>query len=431
MATSGRQLEEISKLIENLYAQVISKLNEEECVDVKKIKAVTKNYSEFNARISDWLNTLSSLPVCDNPKDAAPTVISNTSSFSASSRSTIRQRETFAKLKLAELEAAQAEERAVENAERAKREARRKLEIAALEFKVWNTVDTEIQSPRYDKLNKHVNFGILHENVSGPLSLCNPKATLSSVVADLAVASNTPMMTTETKFQNAISSQGANNAKLANPTSSINNIYSGPAPPAAPLRSNERGNSKLPPPKTVSITNDGNNLNSWLNVSASGFVPSFSNAQSNFASPPHLNAVLSSSSSLSRPVSSTPKSPQHLPTWTGPPGIGTFPHPGSYEQLAQPIGYSPYFPQYQPVQNLYRDEFLLPRPQIPKFDGNPLNFMTFKNNFVKHIVPKVADRKMLLCYLLQHCEPKIRDKIQHFSNKGEDGYSLASDRLEK
>ena len=212
-------------------------------------------------------------------------------------------------------------------------------------------------------------------------------------------------------FQNAIFSQGANNAKLANPTSSINNIYSGPAPPAAPLRSNERGNSKLPPPKTVSITNDGNNLNSWLNVSAPGFVPSFSNAQSNFASPPHLNAVLSNSSSLSRSVSSTPKSPQHLPTWTGPPGIGTFPDPGSYQQLAQPFGYSPYFPQYQPVQTPYRDEFLLPRPQIPKFDGNPLNFMTFKNNFVKHIVPKIADRKMLLCYLLQHCEPKIRDKI--------------------
>ena len=430
-STNRDQLEEISKLIENLYAEVISKLNEEECVDVKKIQAVTKNYSEFNARISDWLNTLSSLPVCDNPEDAAPTVISNTSSSSASSRSTIRQREAFAKLKLAELEAAQAEERAVENAERAKREARRKLEIAALEFKVWNTVDTEIQSPRYDKLNKHVNFDILHENVSGPSSLCNPKATLSSVVADLAVASNKPMMTTERNFQNAISSQGANNAKLANPTSSIYNIYSGPAPPAAPLRSNERGNSKLPPPKTVSITNDGNNLNSWLNVSAPGFVPSFSNAQSNFASPPHLNAVLSSSSSLSRPVSSTPKSPQHSPTWTGPPGIGTFPHHGSYEQLAQPFGYSPYFPQYQPVQNPYRDEFLLPRPQIPKFDGNPLNFMTFKNNFVKHIVPKVADRKMLLCYLLQHCEPKIRDKIQHFSNKGEAGYSLASDRLEK
>ena len=313
-STNRDQLEEISKLIENLYAQVISKLNEEECVDVKKIEAVTKNYSEFHARISDWLNTLSSLPVCDNPEDAAPTVISNTSSSSASSRSTIRQREAFAKLKLAELEAVQAEERAMENAERVKREARRKLEIAALEFKVWNTVDTEIQSPRYDKLNKHVNFDILHENVSGPSSLCNTKATLSSVVADLTVASNTPMMTTETKFQNAISSQGANNAKLANPTSSISNIYSGPA---APLRSNERGNSKLPPPKTVSITNDGNSLNSWLNVSAPGFVPSFSNAQSNFASPPHLNAVLSNSSSLSRPVSSTPKSPQHLPRWTG------------------------------------------------------------------------------------------------------------------
>ena len=237
----------------------------------KKDKSSNKKLLKIKAKISDWLNTFSGLPVCDNPENAAQTVISNTSSSSASSRSTIRQQEAFAKLKLAELEAVQAEERAVENAEQIKREARRKLEIAALEFKVWDTVDTEFQSPRYEKLNKHENFDILHRNVSGPSSLCNPKATLSSVVADLAVASNTPMMTTETNFQNAISSQGANNAKLANPTSSINNIYSGPAPLAALLRSNEKGNSKLPPPKTVSSTNDGNNLNSWLNVSAPGF----------------------------------------------------------------------------------------------------------------------------------------------------------------
>ena len=75
-STNRDQPEKISKLVENLYAQVISKLNEEECVDLKKIEAVTKNYSEFNARISDWLNTLSILPVSDNPEDAAPTLIS-------------------------------------------------------------------------------------------------------------------------------------------------------------------------------------------------------------------------------------------------------------------------------------------------------------------------------------------------------------------
>ena len=55
-STNRDQLEEISKLVENL-----SKLNEKECIDLKKIEAVTKNYSEFNARISVLLNTLSSL----------------------------------------------------------------------------------------------------------------------------------------------------------------------------------------------------------------------------------------------------------------------------------------------------------------------------------------------------------------------------------
>ena len=44
---------------------------------------------------------------------------------------------------------------------------------------------------------------------------------------------------------------------------------------------------------------------------------------------------------------------------------------------------------------------------------------------------KFRDPKILLCLLLQHCEAKVKVQIEHFSNKGIDGYGLALDRLEK
>ena len=38
---------------------------------------------------------------------------------------------------------------------------------------------------------------------------------------------------------------------------------------------------------------------------------------------------------------------------------------------------------------------------------------------------------MLLCYLLQHCEDPINNKLLHFSNKGDAGFTLAKERLER
>ena len=106
-----------------------------------------------------------------------------------------------------------------------------------------------------------------------------------------------------------------------------------------------------------------------------------------------------------------------------------FSHPRTNDHMVQPRGFSP-VPQY-PVLCYPGDNIFLPRPEFPKFNGDPQNFTTFKNEFVKYIVPKVSDHKMLLCYLLQHCETKVRDKIQHFSNKGDAGYALACERLER
>ena len=79
---------------------------------------------------------------------------------------------------------------------------------------------------------------------------------------------------------------------------------------------------------------------------------------------------------------------------------------------------------------VFEDQFL-PKPEIGKFDGDPLKYRSFRNNFETHIKSKFRDPKILLCLLLQHCEAKVKNQIEHFSNKGIDDYGLALDRLER
>ena len=77
------------------------------------------------------------------------------------------------------------------------------------------------------------------------------------------------------------------------------------------------------------------------------------------------------------------------------------------------------------------DDQFLPKPEIGKFDGDPMKYKSFRNNFETHIESKFRDPKILLCLLLQHCKAKVKNQIEHFSNKGIDGYGLALDRLER
>ena len=158
-----------------------------------------------------------------------------------------------------------------------------------------------------------------------------------------------------------------------------------------------------------------------------------------FSTPPMQNALMqrvygTNSSFPKDPFSSAPNPSFHQQSvWSGAPGglAGgvAFSHPRTNDRMVQPRGFSP-VPQYL-VLCYPGDNIFLPRPEFPKFNGDLLNFTTFKNEFVKYIVPEVSDHKMLLCYLLQHCETKVRDKIQHFSNKGDAGYALACERLER
>ena len=85
--------------------------------------------------------------------------------------------------------------------------------------------------------------------------------------------------------------------------------------------------------------------------------------------------------------------PQHLPTRSYSPFTNT-----PYQLWLYNVDYNSMF---------------LPRPEFPKFKGNPLEFKSFLNNFETHLEPRVHDERTLFCLLLQHCSEDIQGQINH------------------
>ena len=77
------------------------------------------------------------------------------------------------------------------------------------------------------------------------------------------------------------------------------------------------------------------------------------------------------------------------------------------------------------------DSLFLPRPEFPKFSGDPLEYKAFMNNFETHIEPRVRDEKTLICLLLQHCSKDVKDRIEHFATSEVQPYAVAKQRLNK
>ena len=100
--------------------------------------------------------------------------------------------------------------------------------------------------------------------------------------------------------------------------------------------------------------------------------------------------------------------PQHLPT-------------RSYS----PFTNTPYQPW---LYNVDYDSMFLPRPEFPKFKGNPLEFKSFLNNFETHLEPRVHDERTLFCLLLQHCNEDIQGQINHLAGQ-EVCYQRAKQKL--
>ena len=88
-------------------------------------------------------------------------------------------------------------------------------------------------------------------------------------------------------------------------------------------------------------------------------------------------------------------------------------------------------PRFMPFSYLSYDELCLLKPEFKKFNGNPLEFKIFLSSFETYIEPRVHDKKMLFCLLLQHCEDRVRLKIEHFGERDEQAYELAKERLKR
>ena len=59
---------------------------------------------------------------------------------------------------------------------------------------------------------------------------------------------------------------------------------------------------------------------------------------------------------------------------------------------------------YEPRSDIR--EQLLPKPDVKKFDGDPLDYLAFRNRFKAHIADWLPKDKKL-SYLLQHCNQKV------------------------
>ena len=76
-------------------------------------------------------------------------------------------------------------------------------------------------------------------------------------------------------------------------------------------------------------------------------------------------------------------------------------------------------------------DLFLPRPELSKFSGNPLEFKLFISNLETHVESRLQDQRAL-CLLVQHCTDSVKEiKIQYFSEAGQSCYRLDKDLLFK
>ena len=55
-----------------------------------------------------------------------------------------------------------------------------------------------------------------------------------------------------------------------------------------------------------------------------------------------------------------------------------------------------------------------PRPVIPDFDGDPLNYNAFAATFKAHITSRITSDSARLTYLIQYCNSEVRSLIDHY-----------------
>ena len=75
--------------------------------------------------------------------------------------------------------------------------------------------------------------------------------------------------------------------------------------------------------------------------------------------------------------------------------------------------------------------FEMPKRELLTFDGNPLNYQLFINNFEVNIAKRVPDAETRLAYLIQLCAGKAREAIKNCATISgpEQGYRKAQEIL--
>ena len=92
-------------------------------------------------------------------------------------------------------------------------------------------------------------------------------------------------------------------------------------------------------------------------------------------------------------------------------------------------------PRFQPSEPTYRPppmvnnyamymDYPPPRPVIPKFEGDPTQYLTFTKSFKTHIGDRGLSSAACLTYLMQHCSAKVQRRLEVFQGKP-DGFTRA------
>ena len=96
--------------------------------------------------------------------------------------------------------------------------------------------------------------------------------------------------------------------------------------------------------------------------------------------------------------------------------------PTPSHQYGGPYGYDPYPENSRWHQWPYLDygsrpeeRLSLPKPEIKRFEGNPLDYGAFLNRFKAHVSDNLPNSKKMT-YLLQYCNDKVREQIQHYAD---------------
>ena len=463
--------------------------------DTEAIVAVTQNQHEFNLRKKEWFSTLdnpsSSTAAVPEPSTIAPRPSSFVSpsssrhssrssrsssklSSSSSSRISAKHLEATAKLKIAQLKLVHIEERANEEAQRLRlkkeieqREADREIALARAEYEIYNEFAAETTR--------------LSDDVTTILSSDNEN-TVETVVpktcSELTFARSSSLLSNNLSGSNTLSLGGLPPVQSSMSTGPVlgvppiqSSMSAGPVLGLPPVKSTMSTGPVLglPPVQSSMSTGPVLGLPSIQSTMSAGPVLGLPPVQSSMSAGPVLGLPPVQSSMSAGPVLGLPpiqSSSSTCQVWSSSYVHGPLPaHPdisagSSHMQVAPSVAHSYNFnrlpasnplgpppssadlPIYSHVSPLLYpgvynqnsvnyDSLFLPRPEFPKFSGDPLEYKAFMNNFETHIEPRVRDEKTLICLLLQHCSKDVKDRIEHFATSEVQPYTVAKQRLNK